>query len=132
VLIGVSDELRQLEYSQRLALKARNVIAPDAVASTGRALFEGAWRGGSRALGVAKSGLAEGALADIISLDADSVALAGRSDDAILDSWIFAAGRSLVDCVWAQGRKVVQDGRHHSRSPVAQRFRQAIGRLLLA
>jgi hypothetical protein len=37
-----------------------------------------------------------------------------------------------VDCVWAQGRKVVQDGRHHSRSPVAQRFRQAIGRLLLA
>ena len=43
-----------------------------------------------------------------------NVALAGRSGDAILDSWIFGAGRSLVDCVWARGRKVVQDGRHHA------------------
>jgi formimidoylglutamate deiminase len=132
VLIGLTDELRQLEYSQRLALKARNVIASEANTSTGRALLEGAWRGGSQALGVTEAGLAEGALADIVSLDADHIALAGRSGDAILESWIFAAGRPLVDCVWAQGRKVVQNGRHHSRSSVAQRFRRAIERLLRA
>jgi formiminoglutamate deiminase len=132
VLIGLTDELRQLEYSQRLALKARNVMASDAVASTGRALFEGAWRGGSQALGVAKTGLAEGALADIVSLDSENVALAGRSGDAILDSWVFGAGRNLVDCVWACGRKVVQDGRHHSRIAVAQRFRRTIEGLLVA
>lgn len=132
VLIGVNDELRQLEYSQRLALKARNILACGDTASTGRALFDGALRGGSQALGVATSGLTKGAFADIVSLDAGNVALAGRADDAILDSWIFGAGRSLVDCVWARGRKVVKDGRHHNRETVASRFRRTIEGLLLA
>ena len=132
VLIGVNDELRQLEYSQRLALKARNVMASRGTASTGRALFDCAVRGGSQALGLAKSGLAEGAFADIVSLDASHVALAGRTDDAILDSWIFGAGRAVVDCVWARGHKVVKDGRHHNRETVASRFRRTIEGLLLA
>ena len=130
VLIGVSDELRQLEYSQRLALKARNVMVSGGPASTGLALFDGALRGGAQALGVKGAGLVEGAFADIVSLDDQSVILAGRSGDAILDSWIFAAGRSPVDCVWARGRKVVQDGRHHEREPIAERFRRALKGLL--
>ena len=130
VLIGVSDELRQLEYSQRLALRARNVMASSGAASTGRALFDGVMRGGAQALGVKGTGLAAGAFADLVSLDARSVTLAGRSGDAILDSWIFGAGRSLVDCVWARGRKVVQDGRHHGREAVAERFRRTLEGLL--
>ena len=101
-------------------------------ASTGRALLDGALRGGAQALGMARSGLAEGAFADIVSLDAGNVALAGRAGDAILDSWIFGTGRALVDCVWARGSKVVKDGRHHSRETVALRFRRAIEGLLLA
>lgn len=131
VLIGVTDELRQLEYSQRLAHRARNVVA-GAVVSTGRALFEGALNGGSQALGGATAGLAVGASADIVSLDAQHVGLACRSGDAILDSWIFGAGRSLVDCVWARGRRIVKDGRHHARETVAQRFRQTLEGLLTA
>jgi cytosine/adenosine deaminase-related metal-dependent hydrolase len=131
VLIGVSDELRQLEYSQRLALRARNVMASGGAASTGRALFDGAMRGGAQALGIDRAGLVEGAFADIVSLDAQSVTLAGRSGDAILDSWIFGSGRSLVDCVWGRGRKVVQDGRHHGRQAVAERFRRVLEGLLL-
>jgi formimidoylglutamate deiminase len=131
VLIGLTDELRQLEYSQRLAHRARNVVA-GTTASTGRTLFESALKGGSQALGVATSGLTEGAFADIVSLDAHDVALTGRSGDAILDSWIFGAGRSLVDCVWARGRKVVKDGRHHARETIALRFRQTLEGLLAA
>jgi formiminoglutamate deiminase len=131
VLIGVADELRQLEYSQRLAHRARNVVA-GSTASTGRALFEDAIKGGSQALGVVISGLAEGGFADIVSLDAQHVALAGRSGDAILDSWIFGAGRSLVDCVWSRGRRIVKDGRHHARETIAQRFRQTLEGLLAA
>jgi formimidoylglutamate deiminase len=131
VLIGVTDELRQLEYSQRLARRARNVMAGQALtASTGRALFEAALKGGSQALGVASPGLIAGGLADIVSLDADNVALAGRSGDAVLDSWIFGAGRSLVDCVWARGGKVVQAGRHHAREAIARRFRHVLQGLL--
>jgi formiminoglutamate deiminase len=132
VLIGLSDELRQLEYSQRLALKARNVVSSRDTTSTGRALFDGALRGGSQALGVAGAGLTEGAFADIVSLDSDSVALAGRTGDAILDSWIFGAARPMVDCVWARGNKVVQDGRHIHRDTVAPRFRRTIEGLLSA
>jgi formimidoylglutamate deiminase len=132
VLIGVSDELRQLEYSQRLAQRARNVMAGDAAASTGRALFEAALDGGARALGVASAGLTAGAFADIVSLDAEHVALAGRSGDAVLDSWIFGAGRSLVDCVWARGCKVVKDGLHHGREAIALRFRRTLQGLLTA
>jgi formimidoylglutamate deiminase len=131
VLIGVAEELRQLEYSQRLAHQARNVVA-GTMASTGRTLFEGALKGGSQALGVATSGLTAGGFADIVSLDAESVALAGRSGDAILDSWIFGAGRSLVDCVWARGHKVVRNGRHHARETIALRFRQTLQGLLAA
>jgi formimidoylglutamate deiminase len=131
VLIGVTDELRQLEYSQRLVRRARNVVVGK-TASTGRALFEGALKGGSQALGVTTPGLTKGAFADIVSINAGDVALAGRSGDAILDSWIFGAGRSLVDCVWARGRKVVKDGRHHSRETIAQGFRRTLEGLMAA
>jgi formiminoglutamate deiminase len=131
VLIGLNEELRQLEYSQRLVHRARNVVAA-ATASTGRTLFETALQGGSQALGVATSGLTQGAFADIVSLNAHDVALAGRTGDALLDSWIFGASRSLVDCVWARGRKVVRDGRHHARETIALRFRQRLEGLLAA
>jgi formimidoylglutamate deiminase len=132
VLIGLTDELRQLEYSQRLAARARNVMAGTAAASTGRALFEGALQGGSQALGVASNGLAEGGFADIVSLDADHVALVGRSGDAVLDSWIFGAAHGLIDCVWARGRKVVKGGRHVARDTIARRFRKTLEGLLAA
>ena len=131
VLIGVADELRQLEYSQRLARRARNVVAEQA-ASTGRVLFETALAAGSQALGVVPHGLAENGFADIVSLDAEHVALAGRSGDAILDSWIFGAGRALVDCVWTRGRKVVRNGRHHAREAIATSYRQRLEGLLAA
>ncbi|MSP45498.1 MAG: formimidoylglutamate deiminase, partial [Xanthobacteraceae bacterium] len=78
VLIGVADELRQLEYGQRLALRERNVFAADADISTGRTLLEAAVRGGAHALAQPTSGLAEGARADIVTLDANHPSLASR------------------------------------------------------
>lgn len=131
VLIGVADELRQLEYSQRLARRARNVMAKEDIRSTGRSLFEGALAGGSQALGVS-DGLAEGMFADIVSLDSGNVALEGRSGDTILDSWIFGSRRSAVDCVWTSGRKVVTNGKHFRSEAVAAVFRKQMGGLLTA
>lgn len=132
VLIDAAGELRQLEYSQRLAARARNVMASGAIPSTGRSLFEAALEGGRRALGAGPASLAVGAPADLFSLDADSVALAGRSGDAILDSWIFAAGHTLTDCVWSRGRKCVENGRHRDRRAIASRFRRTLEGLLAA
>ncbi|MBZ9886921.1 formimidoylglutamate deiminase [Mesorhizobium sp. BR1-1-3] len=121
VLIGLPDELRQLEYSQRLAHRARNVLAV-AGGSTGRALFDAALDGGSVALGAGASAIAAGALADLVSLDPKNLSLAGKTGDAILDAWIFANG-SKVDCVWVHGRKQVSGGRHVKREAIAERFR---------
>ena len=134
VQVGVADELRLLEYSQRLALRARNVMAV-AGGSTGRALFDAALQGGAAALGVLPrqdvatgAGLAVGSSADMVTLAADHVALCGRTGDAILDAWVFT-GQPLVDCVWVRGAKQVEAGRHRLRTTVAGAFRTAMAQL---
>jgi formiminoglutamate deiminase len=127
VLIGVGDELRQLEYSQRLRDRARNVLAPVG-GSTGRRLFDGALAGGAQALGAGPSALAVGARADLVALDMDDPALAGRDEDSLLDAWIFASRRG-ARCVWVGGRKLVVEGRHIARDRIAARFRAAVAAL---
>lgn len=129
VRIGVADELRQLEYAQRLRDRARNVMAIGG-GSTGRALFDAAISGGAAALGVSPGGLIAGASADIVSLRADHPALYGRDGDALLDAWIFAGSNEVVDCVWARGVKRVADGRHYRRDTVRARFHAAVKRLV--
>ncbi|MER8556552.1 formimidoylglutamate deiminase [Mesorhizobium sp. M0976] len=124
LLIGLPDELRQLEYSQRLAHRARNVLAV-AGGSTGRALFDAALEGGSSALGAGASRITAGASADLVSLDGKHPSLAGKAGDAILDAWIFANG-TKIDCVWVHGRKLVSDGRHARRDAIAERFRKVM------
>jgi cytosine/adenosine deaminase-related metal-dependent hydrolase len=117
VLIGLPDELRQLEYSERLYHRARNVLAAPG-GSTGRALFDGAVVGGAAALGAA-AGIAAGQAADFVSVKArHGLDLAG---DALLDGWIFANGAE-VGCVWVNGRKQVEGGRHVAREAVERRF----------
>ncbi len=132
ILIGAAEELAQLEYSQRLQVRQRNVMAANTGHSTGRSLFDAALTGGAQALGLAPSGLAKGALADIVTLDAAHPSLAGRAGDTIVDGWIFAAGRSAIDCVWAGGFKVVEGGRHHMRDRARQEFNRTIARLIAA
>jgi formiminoglutamate deiminase len=129
VRIDAAEELRLLEYGQRLSLRARNVLAPDMGRSTGRSLFDGARKGGIQALGAPDSGLLEGAPADLVSLDIESPALAGKSGDAILDSWIFA-GTGAVDRVWCAGRQLVAGGRHKNREEIARRYKEVLVRIV--
>jgi formimidoylglutamate deiminase len=132
VAISVCEELKQLEYSQRLRDRARNVITSGTARSTGRVLFDGALRGGARALGMtaAQTGIALGAPADFVSLDLASPALVERRDDALLDSLIFAGGSRCIDGVWRAGVRLVEKGRHRAREVVAERFRAALERVL--
>jgi formimidoylglutamate deiminase len=129
VLIDMSEELRLLEYGQRLTARARNVMASAPGRSTGQDLFETALRGGAQALGSA-AGLAVGHAADIVSLDATHPSLAGRQGSALLDGFVFAAGRGAVDRVWRRGRIVVSGGRHVSRDAIAARYRTALEALV--
>jgi len=125
VLIDAAEELRLLEYGQRLTLRGRNVLAPDATRSTGRFLFEGALQGGAQALGVA-AGLQVGASADLVELDAEHPALQARQDDAWLDSWVFAARNGALRSVWRHGRQCVAEGRHLQREAITAAFAAAL------
>ncbi len=131
VLINAAEELRLLEYGQRLALRTRNALARPSTPSVGRSLFDAALAGGAQALG-APSTLAIGQPADLVSLKAGDTALAHRQHDRRLDGWIFSGGRRTVDCVWRAGAKIVQDGRHIHRDAIGKRYRQALHKVLQA
>jgi formimidoylglutamate deiminase len=130
VLVGVSDELRQLEYGQRLRHRERNVLSSGPGISTGRALFDAALAGGAQALAQPVVGLHPGTRADIVTLDTTHPSLAGRSGDTVLDGWIFAAGSCAVDCVWAGGNKVVEAGHHRLRQSARDKFNATVRRLV--
>jgi formimidoylglutamate deiminase len=128
VQIGAGDELRQLDYAQRLARRERNVMGATGI-STGRTLHTAAHGGGCAALGVSAAGLSPGAPADFVSLDANHLALAGRNGDNWLDTWIFAGFRGVVDGVWVAGVKQVEGGRHRNAKQIATRFRRVMAEL---
>ncbi len=129
VRIDASEELRLLEYGQRLALRQRNVLAGGPSRSTGAALYRGALFGGAQALGV-RAGIAPGSSADFVTLDTRHPAMVGRAGDARLDALVFAAGRSAVDCVWRRGEKVVREGKHRHGKAIRDRFVRTMERLL--
>jgi formiminoglutamate deiminase len=132
VLIDPAQELRALEYGQRLTCRARNVLSSADQASTGAFLFSRALAGGAQALGQKSWGLAVGADADIVSLRPDDLCLTGRDGDKLLDGWLFASRGRTVDRVWRAGELVVEGGRHRAAYRIAASFRQTLQRLLAA
>jgi len=127
--IALFDELKTLEYSQRLRDHARAALAtPDR--STGRVLFDAAARGGAQAGGRASGRIAVGALADLVGLDDDNEWLCNRQGDAALDSLIFGGGgKACIRDVWSAGRHVVAEGRHFRREPIIERYIRTMTRL---
>jgi formiminoglutamate deiminase len=117
VRISAADELRTLEYGQRLFHRQRNVLG-DSNLSTGRLLFEGALLGNA---------LAVGQPADFTVLDTNN-----HRDDAVIDSWIFAADNNAIRSVHRGGVPVVQQGRHKDRERIADRYDAVLRRLMSA
>ncbi|NMJ40710.1 formimidoylglutamate deiminase [Roseomonas sp. JC162] len=131
VLISAPLELRTLEYSQRLALRSRNVLAPRG-GSTGQALWQSAVAGGSRALAAGPAGIAPGAWADLVLLDPAAPAFAARSGERMLDSLLFAARDGAIHEVWVRGTRVVADGVHPLRAEAERRVAAILARVLAA
>lgn len=128
VAISLAGELRLLEYSQRLALRRRNIFAGEG-ASTGRTLYEAAAEGGAGALGRGCGRIEDGASADLLTLDPSRLAHAETEGDFLLDAFVFAGGESAIADVWSAGRHIVRQGRHVRRDEIASRFRGVIARL---
>ncbi len=138
ISVSPVEELRWLEYGQRLATRHRNVSATVQQASTGDVLYSNALLGSTRASGMAIGQLAGGdpALpsvgprADLLVLDEQSPLLAGRDAAHLLDTWIFAGNVPLVRDVMVNGEWVVRDSRHRDEERIAARYRAVVEKLL--
>lgn len=122
VSVSPVEELRWLEYGQRLITRHRNIASSAAQPSVGETLLQGVWQSAAAATGFD--------VQDAIVLDADAPVLVGANAGDIADRWLFAGNRNLVKEVSVAGQRVVADGRHHQRDAVARDYRAAIKALL--
>ncbi|MGI9483730.1 MAG: formimidoylglutamate deiminase [Hyphomicrobiales bacterium] len=129
ISVSPAEDLRMLEYSQRLRDRARNVLADGPGLSTGRSLLDRTLRGGAQAINRKTGALSTGFQADIVVLDTPHPALAGRKRDELLDSWIFSGGNECVRDVIAGGRHIIQNRRHPNEDAILNRFRKTLARL---
>jgi formimidoylglutamate deiminase len=132
VRISLVEELRTLEYSQRLRDQSRNVML-EGQGSVGAALYAACAKGGAQALGRTSGVIAEGNLADLVAIDSNHVALCGLHESQLLDGFCFAAPDGLVTDLWSAGRHQIREGRHIARDAIIKRYRETmrdLGQLL--
>jgi formiminoglutamate deiminase len=128
VRISMVEELRTLEYSQRLRDLSRNVMVD--AGSTGSALYMAAARGGAQALGRNAGQIAPGCLADLTAIDHTHPALCALNRTQLIDGLVFAAPDSAVTDVWSAGRHMVREGRHIHRDRIVAGWRNAVATLM--
>ncbi len=128
IRIALAEELRTLDYSQRLRDRSRAALATTEQ-STGRRLFDAILDGGAQAAGRDTGRGATGALADLLALNGDAVDLFEKRGDTILDSYIFAGDDRLVTDVWSAGRHQVREGRHIARDAITNGYRNVMREL---
>ena len=117
------EELRWLEYGQRLFARLRNIAVSPGTPSVGDTLLRGVTASAARATGFGDDG-------DHVLLDADAPVLAGATHEDLADRWIFSGNRSAVREVVVAGERIVVEGRHREAEAVAARYRKAMQRLL--
>ncbi|MFL6875004.1 formimidoylglutamate deiminase [Pseudomonas marginalis] len=130
VSLSVVEELRWLEYGQRLRDQRRNRLYRSDQPMVGRTLFDAALDGGAQALGQPIGRLEVGKRADWIVLDGNDPYLATASEDGILNRWLFAGGDRQVRDVLVNGKWVVRDGRHAGEEESNRAFTEVLRDLL--
>ena len=125
IRISFAEEVRSLEYSQRLVHRKRAMLATEEV-SNGRLLFDGAVKGGAQASGRNSGAIEVGRLADFVALESHHVNLLDRDGDIVLDSFIFAGDKSMISDVWSAGRHLVKEGKHVQHASIVTAYRKCI------
>ena len=123
ISVSPVEELRWLEYGQRLVTRRRNIASSMRSPSVGTTLFAGVQASAADSTGFD--------VRDRIVLDADAPVLAGASEGDLIDRWIFSGNANVVRDVEVAGVRVVEDGRHRDREAIAARYREAMKALLL-
>jgi formimidoylglutamate deiminase len=125
VSINPFEELRWLEYGQRLATRTRNVASRRNV-HVGRELFERSVEGGAKACGLDQSGIREGAVADLVSLYGEDPMIVGHGDASRLDALVFSGYRLPIEAVMVSGEWVVNMGEHEMRDESREAYANAV------
>ncbi|KAA9131264.1 formimidoylglutamate deiminase [Marinihelvus fidelis] len=123
-----AEELRLLEYTQRLVSGRRNVMA-EAGASTGRWLWSRAAMGGAQALAQPVGQIAPGYRADLVELDREHPRLRDLEGDTVLDSYVFSGGQDMIASVSVAGERVVEQGVHRDESALLTAFNATLRQL---
>ena len=124
------EELRWLEYGQRLALRQRNVAArPGVQPATAARLFDTVLAASAAPAGLAKWGLQRGARADFLVLDAGDASLLGIAASHVLDALVFSSPGDAIRDVYVAGQIVVHERRHAAQDAIAGRYLRAMAGL---
>ncbi len=135
ISVSPIEELRWLEYGQRLMTRRRNVLAPGPAEGgptgghLGARLYRDALAGGARACARDIGRIAPGARADFVVVDPESPSLLDRGEDTLLDALIFAGNANPVRDVMVGGHWVVEEGHHRAEHAIFARYRQAVAAL---
>lgn len=127
ISLSPCEELRWLEYQARLQQQERNICAGNGGASIGANLWRSSCVAGARASGRKIGALEIGRRADIVVIDTDTPLFGNRSDDSIIDTFVFAGSANCVSGVMVGGRWLVKDGRHFAEAAIAEGYKRAIG-----
>jgi len=125
VSLDVVEELRWLEYAQRLRDRRRNRIVAGEEISVGDLLYRQALAGGAQACGVKMGQIAPGFRADWLVL-ADDAMLGTTPDRSLLNRWLFAGHRGQIQDVFVAGRQLIRHGQHAQQQQIDAAFREAV------
>ena len=123
------EELRWLEYGQRLQRQQRNVAATPDQRHVGDYLWQAALRGGAQASGRKLGTLAPGCRADLLVLDEAHVNLCGVAIADVLGSFLFCGNDKLVRDVLCGGQWQVRGGRHVAQDAIAAAYKRTLAQL---
>jgi formimidoylglutamate deiminase len=129
--VNPAEELRWLEYQQRLRKKRRGVLAAKAEPHVGTRLWRDAAQHGAQAIGQLAGAIEVGRRADWLVLDAAHPSMVGAAEDSALDHLVFAGGDAAIRDVMVAGRWVIKDRRHAAEDELRPRFAGLMQRLAL-
>jgi formimidoylglutamate deiminase len=124
ISVSPVEELRWLEYGQRLITRRRNIAVSGRSTSVGETLLQGVMDSRANATGFGAES------EDFLILDEEAPAFAGAQPENIIDRWIFNGNQPLVREVHVGGKQVVAEGRHRDRDAIATRYRETLRALL--
>ena len=127
--VSPAEELRWLEYQQRLRKKRRGVLAAGGESHVGTRLWRDAAQHGAQAIGQPAGAIETGRRADWLVLDAEHSSMVGAAADSALDHLLFAGGDAAIRDVMVAGRWVIKDRRHAAEEEFRPRFSALMRRL---